>query len=90
MTEMKKMTKKVQKYDLRALRGVLGMGQSEAAASIGVSVRKWQRMERSAGLVDVVMFVEGNAGRFVVPESPFDIFRIGDGVFSLSDMKVKS
>ena len=84
------LSKKVQKYDLGKLRASLGMTQKEAAASIWVSVRKWQRMERIAGLAEVVMFVECNDGRFVVPESPFDIFRIGDAVFSLSDMKVKS
>ena len=85
---MNKKAFKSQRYDLRKLRKSLEMSQSAAAESIDVSVRKWQRIEKEATLEQVTAFIIANAGMFVFPENPFDIFQIKEQIFKLSDIKV--
>ncbi len=83
MTKMQQSTK----YDLQKLRKALKLSQKEAADSIGISVRSFQRMESNADLVDVTKFVLANSGKFVYPSHPFEFFKVGEKMFSLTEIK---
>lgn len=82
------MTAKIHKYDLQKLRKALKLSQKDAADSIGVSVRSWQRMESDADLVNVTQFILANAGKFVYPSHPFEFFKVGQNMFSLTEIKI--
>lgn len=82
------MAVKIQTYNLQKLRKALKMSQKEAAESIGVSVRSWQRLESKAELENVTKFVLANAGKFVYPSHPFEHFAINGQMFSLAEIKI--
>ena len=82
------MTSKIQTYDLQKLRKSLKMSQKEAADSIGLSVRSWQRLESRAELDILTKFVLSNAGKFVFPSHPFEHFTINGQMFSLTEIKI--
>jgi transcriptional regulator with XRE-family HTH domain len=80
------MKQKVQKFDIKKLRKQLGLTQEQAASSIGMSTRNWQRIESNpVSLPMMVEFIQANGGVFKVPENPFDVFVVGDTIFSQKD-----
>jgi DNA-binding transcriptional regulator YiaG len=83
------MKQKVPKFDIKKLRKQLLLTQEQAAASIGVSTRSWQRMESSpVSLPRLVEFIQANGGKFRVPDNPFDVFIVGEFIFSQKDFTV--
>ncbi len=79
---------KVQKFDIKKLRKALGMTQAEAASSLEMSTRNYQRVEADVVRLPVlVQFIKANGGKFKVPEDPFEVFEIGDRIFSQKDFK---
>lgn len=83
------MIKKVQKFDIKKLRKEIGMTQAEAALSMGVSTRTYQRIELEPVRLPVLAhFVLASGGKFKVPQNPFEFFEIGGKTFSQNNFTV--
>jgi len=83
------MRQKVQKFDIKKLRKALGMTQAEAASSLEMSTRNYQRVEsESVRLPVLTQFILANGGKFKVPQNPFEVFEVGEAIFSQKDFLV--